>query len=293
MTDTAPRPSATTLHSSDTMGIGQTSGQRSAEIIAGIRAELRPTPEALALSKLGGRVIARVLMSIEKPKAFNYIPNRMEVFTALALRHVDPAAPFTHVEIASGFSPRCVHLGIRYPHATFIEVDQPEVVREKQRRLRLHERDVKVPANLTWRAADLGVTSLSDVLENQLVDVVVAEGLMPYFKLEDVTRIAEHVRKSLKPGGAFMSSILYRPALEAGREVVRYYQRFIGALPGVVNDEQQAKKLFLDAGYASAEAYRVSGMAAEMKLPETPLDGELIIVARRAYLGNRLQLPHR
>jgi hypothetical protein len=50
MDDGRSKASPTALPSSDVLGLGRTSGQRGAEIMAGVRAEITPSPITIALS---------------------------------------------------------------------------------------------------------------------------------------------------------------------------------------------------------------------------------------------------
>lgn len=85
MTNIAPSPTAQPSH--DSLGLGKTPGQRGAEIIAGLRAELFPSPEHRALSRFGSRMIAMLVTRLEKrPEALNYIVVRPATMTELARR---------------------------------------------------------------------------------------------------------------------------------------------------------------------------------------------------------------
>ena len=111
------------------------------------------------------------------------------------------------IEIAAGFSPRGILLAKEIPDLTVIEIDLPDVVEEKQKRLERGE--IQIPPNISWKSADLGVEPLDQVLDQQQVDVVSAEGLMPYFEYADITRIARQIYQSLKPGGALIADLGY------------------------------------------------------------------------------------
>ncbi|MFN8374765.1 MAG: class I SAM-dependent methyltransferase [Anaerolineae bacterium] len=264
----------------DPLGLGRTAGQRGAEIIAGIRAEMMHTPETQALSKLSGRLTAKTIMALERDGMFNYIPARYEAMTDLALSHAPFENGLTLVEIAAGFSPRCIHLARRIPEAQVIEVDLPDVVVEKRKRLE-RQPGIRIPANLSWRSADLSQQMLSEVLNQRLVDMVISEEMLLYFSMEDCTHILQQIWRSLKRGGYLVCSIGYRPGIQQAHKAARFFNRQAGNFLGAVRSTEEAKRLFEQAGYNEVTVHTISAMAADMKLPDVPADIELIVLARR------------
>ncbi|MDL1885545.1 class I SAM-dependent methyltransferase, partial [Anaerolineae bacterium CFX8] len=242
MTETLPpQPpvSPTAQTSPDALGLGQTSGQRGAEILAGFRAEKYPAPDTLALSRWSGRITARLLMRLTSSDA----PMN---FRALAKDESNPVI----VEIAAGLSPRGLRLAQELPQAQVIEIDLPDVVRDKQQRLE-RAKDVTIPPNIQWLTADLGTTPLSKVLDGRQVDVVAAEGLLPYFSHQEITAMTRGVLSSLKPGGKFIADIPRQAGMEEIRQIMGFFSRQAGQLKGTVQTEDQARQLLLDAGYPS------------------------------------------
>jgi O-methyltransferase involved in polyketide biosynthesis len=269
----APKPVA------DHMGLGRTSGQRSAEMVAGLRYELNPSTITNALSRMMGRVIARSLLAMvgnSRRSQFNFITARSAVFSKLAKDNLPKDGILA--EIAAGFNPRGIQIALDMPTVKVIEVDLPDVVREKEQRLR-RSREVTVPDNIHWEAADLSNTALSVPLHDQKVNVVTAEGLNPYFTPADITRIAKHIRECLAPGGVYISDV----GLQTGRQSIdgsatRYFSRQAGTFLGIVDDPEAGRKLLLDAGYPRAEVYLCSQMAEELKLPTPVVDVACIVV---------------
>jgi O-methyltransferase involved in polyketide biosynthesis len=261
------------------MGHGRTSGQRSAEMVAGLRYELMPSPITNALSRMMGRVIARSLMAMvgnSRRSQFNFITARSAVFAKLAKDNLPKEGVLA--EIAAGFNPRGINIALEMPTVKVIEIDLPDVVREKEQRLR-RSRDVKVPDNIKWEAADLSNTALSVPLHDQKVNVVTAEGLNPYFSPADITRIARHIRESLVPGGVYIADI----GLQTGRQeldgsATRYFSRQAGTFLGIVEKPEDGRQLMLDAGYSRAEVYLCSQMADELGLPTPIVDVACIAV---------------
>ncbi|MBC6937363.1 MAG: hypothetical protein DWB42_16205, partial [Chloroflexi bacterium] len=122
MTETLPpQPpvSPTAQTSPDALGLGQTSGQRGAEILAGFRAEKYPAPDTLALSRWSGRITARLLMRLTSSDApMNFTAARFVIIQTLIRRALakDESNPVI-VEIAAGLSPRGLRLAQELPQA--------------------------------------------------------------------------------------------------------------------------------------------------------------------------------
>lgn len=71
------------------MGLGRTSGQRSAEMVAGLRAELDPSPVNQALSRFAGRLTARIMLKLMRDKSLvNFLIARPAAFSKLLQRHL-------------------------------------------------------------------------------------------------------------------------------------------------------------------------------------------------------------
>jgi O-methyltransferase involved in polyketide biosynthesis len=269
-------------HEQDKLGMGRTAGQRTAEVFAGLRAELLNTPEANALASRGGHIAAQVIKAIGTKKVLNFVPVRLGAFAGLTKKALGKdVTGKVLVEIAAGFSPRGLALAKELPALRVIEVDLPDVVAEKQQRL--EKGKFEIPSNISWKQADLGVQPLSEVLGQERVDVVTAEGLLPYFEYAEITRIAKQIYQSLKVGGVFIADLGFtdaQGAQEAGT-LVRLFRRFTSSSPGSVTDEATAFKLFRDAGYDEVELYRMPQAAELFSLPQPVSDVLFFMVAHR------------
>ncbi len=282
---TEPTPPADTQHSPtaiptpDTLMLGRTPGQRGAEILAGLRAELLPSPETNALAKFSGRLTARLVMTMEKSQAaLNYVAVRPASLTALAHPFIaDKSAPVI-VDIACGFSPRGMLLAREYPDATIIEIDLPDVVHDKRNRLR-QARKLEVPQNIHWIGADLGKCALSEVLQGTRADVVIAEGLTAYFTPEDNTTIARHARDSLKEGGAFIADYPQREGMAHAQKATRFFSRQAGEYLGIMDSPEQLKQVLADAGYSAVDITTPTECARRFRLPLPVLDFSYFVVA--------------
>lgn len=260
--------------------MGRTAGQRTAEVFAGLRAEMLRSSEAMALTRMGGRITARLIISMGSKKALNFVPVRYGSFAGLIKRALgDNTDGKVCIEVAAGFSPRGLLLAREMPDLHVIEIDLPDVVEEKQKRL--EKGGIAIPPNIVWKAADLGVEPLSTVLDQQHVDVVSAEGLLPYFEMDDITRIARQVKESLKPGGVFIADLGYMSpqGMQEASNLVRIFNRYTSTAPGTVSDEETAYKLFNDAGYEKVELYHMQQTAQMFNLAQPVSDVSFFMVA--------------
>lgn len=282
MTPPQPAVSPTAQATPDALGLGQTSGQRGAEILAGFRAEKYPAPDTLALSRWSGRITARLLMRLTSSDApMNFTAARFVIIQTLIRRALAKDQPNpVIVEIAAGLSPRGLRLAQQLPHAQVIEIDLPDVVRDKRQRLE-RAKDVTIPPNIQWLAADLGITPLSKVLDGKQVDVVAAEGLLPYFSHQEITAMTRGVLSSLKPGGKFIADIPRQAGMEEIRQIMGFFSRQAGQLKGTVQTEDQARQLLLDAGYPSVSVYLATRLADELNLPRPLMDASFFLEAQK------------
>ncbi|NDJ61722.1 MAG: class I SAM-dependent methyltransferase [Chloroflexi bacterium] len=283
---TAQEASPTARPTHDSMGLGRTSGQRGAEIFAGIRAENFPSPLTNALATWGGRVSARVLMALSKrfirdmqPNT-NYMIVRNKGLTQLVQAELpEDQSDLLLIDIGSGFSPRGVELAWALPHAQIVEIDLPDVVREKQARLE-RARDVEAPTNIRWLAADLGVVQLAEVLGDLRADVISAEGLTPYFPPNELIEMTSHFRACMKPHGVFVSDMAWKAGNRAAGPGASFVSRQAGRYLGAMEDQEQACSIFEAAGYAETMIYMPTEVAQRFDLPQPVADLQFMVVAR-------------
>ncbi len=286
MTDRADdQTSLTARESSGILGLGRSSGQRSAEMLAGIRAELMPKPEYLAMSRAAGRVIGGMLLRLARgdQAKINVVIARPEIYRHLIAQILSDKPNAHYVDLACGFLPRAWQLAQEFPQLRVTEIDLPEVIDEKRRRFA--QAKLALPPNLQMLSADLGVTPLADLLRDEKADVISAEGLLGYFPLEKVRYIAEHTRRSLKAGGAFIADIASRETIKElnsgkGRQALAIFRRNAGNWLGVVDDSAHAQELFKAVGYSRVETYRISELAERLAhLPKPVANATLFVVA--------------
>ena len=286
MTDyTDKNLSPTARESSGILGLGKSGGQRSAEMLAGIRAELMPKPEYLAMTRTAGRVIGSFLLRLASgdQAKLNVVIARPEGFRHLIsqMLHDKPEAHF--VELAAGFLPRGWQLAQAFPQMQITEIDLPEVITEKQNRFQRAK--LALPPNLKMLKADLGTTPLSEVLGNHKADVISAEGLLIYFPLDQIQQIATGVRHALKEGGIFIADMGTKETLhELGkgqaRQAIGIFRRNAGNWVGVADDPAHAQELFKAAGYTQVETYKMPELAKRLPhVPKPVANATLLVVA--------------
>lgn len=265
----------------DSMGIGSTQGQRAAEIISAIRAQQLPSPETNALTRFSGRLFARMVLQLAGNRAVgaNIIGARTQAFSKIVKDHLKNRPNALVVELAAGFSPRGVQLAREIPTIKVIEIDLPDVLREKQFRLK-RASDVIIPPNIEWRPGDLAKQLLAEVLNNERADVIVMEGLLPYFSREDCRLIISQALGSLKPDGISVCDILYRKEMEEINRlgVFSHYRRQAGSVKYHATSEEDIHELFSEAGFASATIYAPSRIAEEWQLIQPVKDYSFFVV---------------
>ena len=285
------KQSPTAQVSPDKLGLGRTSGQRGAEIFAGVRAEFLPSPVNVALSRWSGRLTARMMktMGLMFGKTINGYVNFMIARTDGITRLVQEAIPedakdILLVDIAAGFSPRGIQLAQAIPSARVIEIDLPDVILEKKRRLK-RVRDFEIPLNLDWITADLGVQSLSDVLANQRVDAISAEGLTPYFAPADLILIASSIKDNLKSGGVFVTDMAWSKGVKEGGRASHFLSQQAGTFLGAMKNKEEAEQIFRDAGYDTVTVYIPTEISQRFGFPQPANDLQFLVVAKKAEIA--------
>lgn len=257
-----PQASRTAEFTKDHLGLGRTAGQRNAEIVAGIRAELDPTPLHHALCRYSGRLAAKMLNGFGGTKSY-------EVLSAIVLQtramvnlasHYLSSDALLLVNLAPGFGPHGYQLAKRFPQLQVLEIDLPDVVKEKERRLR-KGLSGDLPANLSWKAADLGTEALDDVLEERKADMIFAPGLMSYFYPEEVKNLTSKIKNSLKPDGYFIGDVAWHPELSHFRSGASWFGRNSAHFLCMPKTVEEAKALLQ--GYNDVAFYYLAEMLTE------------------------------
>jgi O-methyltransferase involved in polyketide biosynthesis len=284
MTDNQ-QASETARKSRDAYGLGATPGQRGAEILAGLRAEYSPSPETKALTKFTGSLVARMLQGfLMNPAVLNYTLSRPMLVDQLVDRALPNPAGKVFVDIASGFAPRGWRMATKYPDLQVIEVDLPDVVAEKQKRLRGNRR-IGIPTNLTFLTGDLGVIPLTTVMNGRKADVIVAEGLLGYLHFDPIQMFCKTVYDSLTVGGVFISDITLRAGVDAARDIARMFAQQAGNYYGTVPSVERGREFMTTAGFDPVEVYLPTEQVEAFNLKSPMLDIGFVQVAHKPQLN--------
>lgn len=270
----------------DRMALGFTPSTRSAELVAGARAALLKTDETTALSKLAGRLVSRVISDLDRKNNIMWIFSaRMIAIEHLTQRYFPQDQPgLFMVDIAAGFSPRGLHLAQRYPQAEVVEIDLPDVVTEKKRRL--EKGKIEIPPNLRWIEADLGKSNLHDVLEGRKANLITNEGLTLYLTPAENERLFHQAASSLLPDGLFIVEIFFRDKFlkiqqdPSVRTAASFVLRMVGNVPGLMENSDAALQALLRADFEAVVEHPVVDMMDELGQPR-PYDVNSILVARK------------
>jgi O-methyltransferase involved in polyketide biosynthesis len=275
-------PSRAVAPSKDSYGLGKTPGQRGAEILAGVRADQSPTPETLALAKFSGRIVARLMMGMIRDKLpLNFTLARPMVIDGLIRRSLpEKRDDLVFVDIGAGLSPRGITLAREIPGIRVIEIDIPEVIEQKQGRLK-RARNITIPSNLSWIAADLGSTPLPEVLGTQKAHVISSEGLLPYLEHSQIIRLGSWILECLHPGGAYIADVPLRSGVEAIQQLASFFSRQAGNWIGTVDDQEVARRLMLEAGFDKVETHIASDFTGAFNLPTPMVDVSCFIQATK------------
>lgn len=280
---TPPAESHTALRTLDPFGLGRTSAQRSAEILAGLRAVAAPTPENLALSTRAGRIFARIATFLAADRSILAAAlARPAVVAALAEQAIGRAPrPAIVVELAAGMGARGIAIARAHPAVDVVEIDLPRVVDDKRARL---QRRVQLPSNLRWLAADLAVIPLADLVGEQRAHVVIMEGMLPYFPHPTITTIAAMIREALAPGGVLIADVVHRggwSGVESDARIASWLtRRQMGRFLGMVADKDEARALFAAAGFADVSVHPLAETAAAIGWPSAVRDTSFVVVAK-------------
>src|SRR5579859_4395624 len=264
--------------------LGRTQGQRGAEIVAGLRATIDPTPENRALARFAGQIAAGKTTALNPEQVgVGFLIARPLLFRKLIDQAAASDRPLTIVELAAGFSARGLHLAHEQPTWRVIEIDLPDVVTEKQ--LRLRDAHSRIPTNLIWRAADLGAVPLAEVLGGEQVDVITAEGLLMYFNPDEQRQILRSVSGSLRSGGVFIFDVGWKQGAEQAARAQSSFDLFskhAGDLSlGLLKDVEEAKTRYAETGFEQFTVHVPSELATTLAVRAPDVDLSVLVVAKK------------
>lgn len=261
----------------DAFILGQTQEQRGSEFQAGARAELTPSPLTLALSSIRGRFMAQAMIfMVPDKRAHRFIAARSPMLKAAILRAMPQKPRPILATVAVGFSPVTILIAQERPDIRVIEIDTPEVIKKRKTRLR-QVPDIIIPDNLETHKAELSITPLTDILGDLRPDVMDITG--GYFTHAELTQVTRYLASVMSDEGACVCYLPWFDGIEQVKGAARFFKSQIGDYPGVVGSEETARRIFLGAGYQTAEVLFPSRYGVELGLETPIMDIEILVIA--------------
>lgn len=163
------------------------------------------------------------------------------------------------IELAAGLAPRGVNFARADAGLAFVELDLPDVIREKQ--AVISSLGIEVPSNLSLVPGDvLNAADIMRAMANFSKDKPVAimnEGLLRYLTFPEKTLVAKNVRAMLEQfGGVWITpDISLRAAMAREDEVASGHMQSLASRTGidlsqnVFDSPEQAKEFFENLGF--------------------------------------------
>lgn len=255
--------------------LGHNQQQGVSTLQAGARALLLPSDLTRALSSIKGRVAAQTLMALGGATGvMNYASFRPYATIEIIRRSLpaDLVNP-TILDPAGGYSPEFFWYAEQFPQVTCLEFDLPEVIRDKQERLK----DLQKPDNFIMQGVDLSVTPLHEALQGRRIDLIIL--VAAYVPSEQFVELLKYLRSFLAPGTLVLTWFTYKPGVATMARNSILLRRFAIEPVGAVEKFSRVQEIFEQAEYQEPVLYKLSELAKEMGKPVTP-DIEVIGVAR-------------
>ena len=274
----AQSPSSISYDLTGAWVLGHNQRASASEMFAGARAQLIPSKLTESLSNLNGRIAARTMLLIANSidnKVANYAAFRshglMEAIHRVILR-IPTVSPVV-VNPQAGYSPASIWLAEELPHAYFIDIDTPETITDKKKRLSWYT----LPDNLSMKGVDLLATPLHEALRGFRPDVLIAFGA--FCSPDDFAHLLRYLRQVMVDGGWIIAPFPYAPGIDNLSRNLSLFQRFAGKPLGIVENEDFVYRILDVAGYRNIEIMKLASLARDLKKP-IPADIEVIAVAQ-------------
>lgn len=219
-----------------------------AEFYAGAYAEVIPSPLTYALSSFQGRLMSRTvnmlfLGHLEPILRYHAVrPYSLMAAIRRAIPDSSDVRPLV-VDPQPGFNTHFYWLAQEMPHVDFLELDYPELVQKKRDRLR----GFPIPPNLQIEAVDYATVSLHEALGTRRASVMVASAMQT--PLPTFARVLEYLREMLTADGIVVGCFPLSRGVEHLHRNLKMASRFVGDVPGMIDDEQQIIDLFGNSSY--------------------------------------------
>ncbi|MEM9955706.1 MAG: hypothetical protein AAF846_29170 [Chloroflexota bacterium] len=244
---------------------------------AGARADLIPAPITKALSTFGGRIAAQTMQYMfrgDNKLLLNYValrPYAMMEAIKIALG-TEPEGKVV-LNPASGFSPIYYWLAREIPQATFIELDTPKMISDKQTALK----EFDLPDNLKLIPSDLNEVNLHTAYDKP-IDVIVVSGA--YVTHKDYRDMLKYITSILADDGYVIATFPFAPGVENFVENSAVFARIVSNPVGVLNSETELKAIFKDTDFTPTRTLILSELANKYNKPK-PMDAEVIVIAQK------------
>lgn len=259
--------------------LGFNQKQNGSVLQAGTRAVLSDSPLLKALSNSQGRIAAQAMMMMGIDiRLMNYAALRPHAIMEV-IRRMMPSLPSGDQSVildpCTGYGAEYIWLAEEYPHCTFLEMDRPDIIQQKQKRLKAF----KLPQNIQLLSADLQDVTLQSALEGRSVDLI---ALLPtYVSHTQFIETLKYVRQTgiLKPGGVVLAPFTYQIGFADFARASQIFKRFASEPKGTVQTFDQIHEVFATAGYSDTQVFPFTELAVDLGKP-TPFDLEVVSVGR-------------
>jgi len=257
--------------------LAQNQKHRGSELHAGARAELLPSPLTRSLATWRGQLMARTmrLMGVEHG-ILNYAAFRPYAIMEIIRQYVAkiPAKNPVVLDPAAGYGPEHLWLAEELPAVQFIELDHPDVIADKEKRLNRYP----IPANLRLIGADLSEQSLDIALGNICPDIVIV--IAAYVSTADYMNLLRYLPQIMRPNGWVIAPFPYKPGIDNLFVNRLTFQDLVKVGPvGMVDSEAAIHDIMAEVNYRHTQIFTLSTLARQMGKP-IPSNVEIMAVAQ-------------
>lgn len=215
------------------------------------------------------------------PKKFSLQHTLLHRHTAINRLLANATCPQV-IEIAAGFSPRGSMVS-EDPSIDYVEVDMPEVIELKRRRLQSSTDGKRVLARKNFKLQPGDVTRLDFTEFPQQPSFVVTEGLMMYFRREQQLHIWRNIANHIdKCGGEYVFDYIPLDDEPPRSFLGKFFStvRSLFLKQTYAYDERTRMQIADDlrsAGFKRIDVYNSAKIAREWRLPKSDIPTRVII----------------
>jgi len=257
--------------------LGQTQEERSSELMAGARAMVLPSPLNYALSSIRGRTMARLYLNMPGGQDLQrYVQFRNSAQIEIFRRGIPAGCEQPRLlEPYVGFGILSLSLAETFPQATVFELDRPDTIAERQRRLS----GMQKPANVRTLSANLDQRPLHELLGGEPMHVILSNGL--FLTSEEYTQALRYLRTLLAPDGAIFAILPWAAGTEQN-VWGRMYKMQISKYPGAIRSRDQFIQILNRAGFYDVQLFDIRELGQEIGCPHVA-NFEIWALARQAH----------